>query len=179
MYKKQKERLSEYRKYLAGQKSEYQSPLKWILNESFENKDVCALFFEYESKFNDILCIRIDIIFYDNKGYLKKKDILNVIDTKFLYFELFFENAREFALELEDKRSKSKEYRLKYFQSKNEIEKDFFLLCWNNIKSKYKNIPNIIFLFKKDYALNLISMKEIEKNERMKIKKLLRSMRKY
>ena len=173
MYKGQIEMVDKLKKFFAENEEKMQLSMKKILNESLNNNDIRALFFECENVYSDF-----DIMFYaiDNvkKIFLRKKDIMDEINNKHLFLKSLAEEENEIDAKYEDKSSKYEDFCYDYYETKKEIVKNRVILCWDNIKGEYNDIPDTFFLFENDYAINLNTKKELTNNERMKLMKSMR-----
>jgi hypothetical protein len=172
--------FTEFGKILAGIEIKMQLSMKQIINESLNNKDVYAMFFECKHVYNDM-----DIWFYaiDNKKrvFLKKG-----ITEEITGGPLFPEDLREEKDDLEEEIEELEEIVGLEFDGLNSFgneEKlmDWFMACWDKIKEGYNNIPQIYFSWG-NYAepemractIDLSTGRTLGNNERMQLLKSLK-----
>ncbi|MDR2924582.1 MAG: hypothetical protein LBU76_01285 [Azoarcus sp.] len=143
MYKEQIEILDAWKNFLSEIETKMQLSIKTILNETKELKNIHAMFFEYE--YNDM-----DLMFWalDKKENVlfKKLDILNgKINGKHLFPNDLMERQMDIDDEYDGEDDNYDDFRDEYSEEKEEIFKKWFMLCWDNIKEEYKNIPEVYF----------------------------------
>ena len=167
MYKEQERILNLWEEFLKEITSKMESSIKEILDEVLNNKDIFAIFFEYE--YDDM-----DIIFYamDRKenALLRK---LNMVIDKLNCNHLFPKELSDKQMELNNRYDSNddnyEEYIDEYSKIKEDIFKNWFKKCWDNIKNDYNNIPKAYFsIHDTNWKTDLETKERIKYSEIMK-----------
>jgi hypothetical protein len=164
MYKEQTEIISSWKDFLAGNETKAQSAIKKILNKTVGNKDIYAMFFEYEYDYMDIVFFALD-----NKENVLVRD-LNTINEEINCKHLFPDNLSDREMEISDEYDGEDDnfddYITEYNQEKEKILKEWFISCWDKICREYDNIPQTFFsIHDTNYKYNLSTKEEIKDNE--------------
>jgi hypothetical protein len=164
MYKEQMEIITEWESFLAKIEPNMCLELKTILGESINNKNIYALFFEYEFDYMDIVFYAID---EKENIVLKKVPILNnEINCKYLFPENLMEKQMETNDNYEGEDEHFDDFSEEYYEKKEEIFKNWFIGCWDKIRCEYNNIPGAYFsIHDTNYKINLETKKKVKYNE--------------
>ena len=125
MYKEQMEIINLWENFLAEIAEEMEFSIKTILNENLNNKDIFAMFFEYEYDYMDIIFYTID----KEENILSQKiDILNnELNCKHLFPNNLFERQMEIDDTYDGEDDNYEDFREKYSQIKDDTFKNSIL----------------------------------------------------
>jgi hypothetical protein len=183
MFKTRFEKIfTKFGKILTRIETKMQLSMKKVINESLNNKDIYAMFFECKDKFGDM-----HIRFYaiDNKkNVFLRKNITEEITKGPLFPEELQEAEDDLEFEIEILQEELEHDDLSYDgDEENNQERllNWFILCWDKIKKEYNNIPQIYFSMGNyvetemgAYTIDLRTEKRLTNNERQKLLKFLK-----
>ena len=167
MYIEQIEILNAWKDFLTEIETKMQVAIKKILNTSMGNKDIYAMFFEYQFDYMDIAFFAID-----NKSNVLVRDldtINNEINCKYLFPNELFDKQLEIIDKYEEEDDNFDDFTDEYYEKKEEIFKEWFILCWDKIKGEYNSIPSAFFsIHDTRYKINLDTKEEVTDDDIIK-----------
>lgn len=154
LYNELDEIIDLWRKVLTKREGELQFFISMILDEVIENNNISVIYFIYEYKI-----MNLHFFARDNKGkvLMERADILNkspfIIRTLFPKDLLVKQNSITNKYNGTD--DKFDEIYISYERKKQDTFKKWFHLCWDKIKTRYKNIPKTFLSMRDKNPANL------------------------
>jgi hypothetical protein len=151
--------ITEWEGFLAKIRPNMCLELKDILEKSINNKNIYAMFFEYELDYMDIVFYAVD----EKENVILKK--IPVLNNEISCKHLFLDNLMEKQIQINDYYKLEYEYEQEcehdydydyyyndfyeisnaFYEAKEEIFANWFIECWDKIRCEYNNIPKTYF----------------------------------
>jgi hypothetical protein len=164
MYKEQMEIIIEWESFLVKIEQNMCLELKTILDESISNKNIYAMFFEYEFDYMDIVFYAID---EKENVILKKVPVLNnEINCKHLFPENLMDKQMEISDNYEGEDERFYDFLEEYREKQEGIFKNWFMACWDKIRCEYNDIQKTYFsIHDTNYKINLDTKEKVKYDE--------------